>query len=328
MKKENSILKGQTYTSRFLEAGLVQYEDSLSIIKQENLAKIAEKFKGVYVVIEHQDLTEEDREEIVGYVSKVWMQDGWAWCDVVITSQEAIDLINEKGYSVSCAYSAKVIPTAGTYHNIAYDNEIVDCLEAIHLAIVANPRYEDALILKNSIKEKVMTIFKFKKEEKKNSIKTKELEIENALFEIEEGKTIPLNDMVEVYKNAKEEEKRKEEEENKKVNAEDELEIDGKLIKVKDLVSAYKNKMKKNEEDEEDKKKENEEDDKKKEEEMKKNEEKEKKEKEEVKKNSKDFEEIKAAKAKFENSSEARKVKISTDISQFALGKSLYGSSK
>lgn len=317
-KKENSILKAESYKARFLEAGVVKYDEEMVLIKPENLMNIADKFKGAYVVIGHKDLSENESDQIVGYISKVWFEDGWAWCDFTVNNEEAINLINNKNYSVSCAYYAKYT-VGGTYHNIPYDKEIVDG-DAIHLAIVDKPRYEEALILKNSIKNKVMTIFKFKKEEKKeNSVETKEIALENAMFEIEEGSTIPVSEMIEAYKNAKEEEKRKEEEEKAKVNADDEFEIDGKMVKVKELASAYKSKIKKNEEDEELAKKEKEE--------IKVNEEKEKEEEEkEIKKNSKDFEELENARSVIENSSDKKSVKISTDISQFALGKALYGS--
>lgn len=317
--KKNSILKAESYKARFLEAGVVKYDNEMVLIKPENLMNIAEKFKGCYVVIEHQDLTEEDKEEVVGYISKVWMgDDGWAWCDFIVYNEEAINLINNKNYSVSCAYYPKYT-VGGTYHNIPYDREVVDG-DAIHLAIVDNPRYEDALILKNSI-NKIMTIFKFKKEEKKeNSIETKEISLENALFEIEEGNNIPVADMVEAYKNAKEEEERKKKEEDAKVNAEDEFEIDGKMVKVSELVSAYKSKMKKNEEEEEEIKKNEEE-------EEKKEAEKDEEEKKEAKKNSKDFEGLKNAKSEaIKNSSDKAIKRIDTPVAQIERGKNLYGS--
>lgn len=311
---DNPKLKAQTYKARFLEKGVVKYKEELVLIKPENLMKIAQDFKGAHVIIDHQDINENNIEEIVGYINNVWFneEDGWAWCDFTVNNAEAINLINN-GYSVSCAYIPEYTQ-GGSYHNIPYEREIIGG-EAIHLAIVESPRYEDALIIKNSIKKKVMNIFKLKKEEKvENSVNEIELEsLENSIFEIE-GEQVPLSNMVEAYKNSKEEEKKEEE---KKMNADDEVEVDGEMVKVSELASAYKaaKKAAKNAEEEE----------KKKAEEEKKNEEEEEK---EIKKNSADFEKIKAAKEQVENgvevSSKTKKIFLEKDA--FAAGAARYGS--
>lgn len=314
----NPKLKAQTFKARFLEAGVVKYDDEMVLIKPDNLMVIAMDFKGSHVIIDHQDVSEDEaNEKIVGYINNVWLgDDGWAWCDFTVSSEEAITLINQ-GYSVSCAYYPKYAE-GGSYHNIPFDREIVGG-EAIHLAIVKNPRYEDAIILKNSI-NKIMTIFKFKKKElKENKAEVKEIELENALFEIEEGENVSVAEMVEAYKNSKKnEEGKKEEKEDPKVNADDEYEVDGEMIKVSELASAYKSSKKKNESEEKEKKKEEAE-----------NEAKEEEEKEEVKKNSVDAKNIEDAKKKFENGSESlTNSKVMTDNSRFDLGKSLYGSAQ
>jgi len=165
----NPKLKAQTFKARFLEKGVVKYDDEMVLIKPDNLMAIAMDFKGTHVIINHQDVAEnEASEKIVGYINNVWLgDDGWAWCDFTVNSEEAITLINQ-GYSVSCAYFPKYAE-GGTYHNIPFDREVVGG-EATHLAIVKNPRYEDAIILKNSI-NKVMTIFKFKKKKKRTKPK-------------------------------------------------------------------------------------------------------------------------------------------------------------
>ena len=310
----NPKLKAQTFKARFLEKGVVKYDDEMVLIKPENLMAIAMDFKGAHVIIDHQDVTEnEANDKIVGYINNVWFDefDGWAWCDFTVNNEEAITLINQ-GYSVSCAYFPKYAE-GGTYHNIPFDREIVGG-EAIHLAIVKNPRYEDAIILKNSI-NKIMTIFKFKKP-KENKAEVKEIELENAMFEIEDGETVSVAEMVEAYKNSKKnEEDRKEE---PKVNADDEYEVDGEMVKVSELASAYKASKKKNESEEEKKEEKENEEDKEKEEEKK-----------EAKKNSADALKIEAAKKKFENGAESlTNSKVMTDKSRFDLGKSIYGSAQ
>lgn len=320
----NPKLKAQTFKARFLEKGVVKYDDEMVLIKPENLMAIAMDFKGAHVIIDHQDVAEnEANDKIVGYINNVWFNenDGWAWCDFTVNSEEAITLINQ-GYSVSCAYFPKYAE-GGTYHNIPFDKEIVGG-EAIHLAIVKNPRYEDAIILKNSI-NKIMTIFKFKKP-KENKAEVREIELENALFEIEEGENVSVAEMVEAYKNSKKNEAKEEEKEEPKVNADDEYEVDGEMVKVSELASAYKASKKKNESEEEKEEKENKcknEEDK---EEEKENEE---EEKEEAKKNSADAFKIEAARKKFENGSESlANNKVMTDNARFELGKSIYGSAQ
>jgi len=312
----NPKLKAQTFKARFLEKGVVKYDDEMVLIKPENLMAIAMDFKGAHVIIDHQDVTEnEANDKIVGYINNVWFDefDGWAWCDFTVNNEEAITLINQ-GYSVSCAYFPKYAE-GGTYHNIPFDREIVGG-EAIHLAIVKNPRYEDAIILKNSI-NKIMTIFKFKKP-KENKAEVKEIELENAMFEIEDGETVSVAEMVEAYKNSKKNEEEDKKEEEPKVNADDEYEVDGEMVKVSELASAYKASKKKNESEEEKKEEKENEEDKEKEEEKK-----------EAKKNSADALKIEAAKKKFENGSESlTNSKVMTDKSRFDLGKSIYGSAQ
>lgn len=319
---EDPRLKAQTFKARFLEPGVVQYEDEMVLIKPENLMTIAMDFKGVHVIVDHQDIDAANVEEIVGYITNIWIEsDGWAWCDFTVNNDDALTLINN-GYSVSCAY-VPGYAEGGIYHNIPYDREIISG-EAIHLAIVENPRYEDAIIIKNSIKKKIMTIFKSKKKESK----VQEIDMDNAVFELEGGETVPVMNMMEAYKNAKDEEekeakKNEDDEKESKVNASDEFEVNGEMVKVSELAKAYKA-AKKNAEEEEAKKNAEEEEEKKNEEEEK------EKEKKEAKKNSVDAESIKAAKAKFENgvpSSEPSK-QIVLDKDRFALGAALYGSAQ
>jgi len=325
---DNPRLKAETFKARFLEAGVVEYDGRRVLIKPENLMKMALKFKGAKVIVDHKEVTAKNANEIVGYMNNIWLgDDGWAWCDFTVNDEEAVSLIN-KGYSVSCCYLAVESGSGGTKNAVSYDSEVIDMEEddeVTHLAIVENPRYEDAIILKNSIKNKVMNIFKLtsKKEKKENSIK--EIELESAAFEID-GAEVSVSDLMKAYKNEKEkEEKENELDEKAKVNAEDEFEVDGKMVKVSEMAKAYKS-SKKNEEDEA-KKNAEDEDEKKKEKENAEEEEKVKDEekKKEAKKNSVDAENLNIAKAKFENGSSSEEFEIITDEDRFAKGSAIYG---
>lgn len=108
---------------------------------------------GVPVIVNHKDITADNADdERVGVVSNVWFdeKDGWYWCEGVIWDETAINLIQDKGWSVSCSYDVKLADdTGGTENNIPYDIEFLDGVFT-HLAIVDNPRYERANIVFNS----------------------------------------------------------------------------------------------------------------------------------------------------------------------------------
>lgn len=85
-------------------------------------------------------------------VEKVWFNpdDGWFWCAGHIDDKTAENLIENKGWSVSCSYDVLLADDeGGTENNIKYDMEFLDG-EFTHLALVNNPRYERANIVFNS----------------------------------------------------------------------------------------------------------------------------------------------------------------------------------
>lgn len=161
MKAENRIDlnidnkgKGRRFESRFLQAGLVKYSFGVCLLSKEVIDRFAYKFVGCPVIIDHKDITDANaKDERVGVISKVWYNeyDGWFWCEGVVFDDEAISLIKDKGYNVSCQYNIDDYTenTANTLHNgNPYDLTILDGTPE-HLAIVKNPRYEEALIAVN-----------------------------------------------------------------------------------------------------------------------------------------------------------------------------------
>lgn len=145
------MTKGKHFKSRFIQPGLAGYPGQFgnALIKKENLDRFVHTLRNKPVTINHRDkITEEDKK---GEVFNVWFNpdDGWYWCDGIITDDEAINLINN-GWSVSCAYDfTKADNSGGTENNIPYDIEFLDG-EFNHLALVDNPRYEGANIVFNS----------------------------------------------------------------------------------------------------------------------------------------------------------------------------------
>ena len=145
--------KGRHFTSRFIEAGLAHYQEFGDVlITKETLDKFVYTMVGCPVIIRHKDITAKNVDkERVGVVSKVWYNelDGWFWCEGIIWDKQAIDLIKNQGWSVSCTYDFESDFKKGTYHGKDYDMEFTGG-EFLHLALVDNPRYERANIVVNS----------------------------------------------------------------------------------------------------------------------------------------------------------------------------------
>ena len=101
--------KGRYFQSRFIEAGLAHYEELGDIlITKETLNSFIHTMVGCPVIIDHKNITDKNVDkERVGVISKVWYNDmdGWFYCEGIIMDSQAIDLIKNQGWSVSCAYS-------------------------------------------------------------------------------------------------------------------------------------------------------------------------------------------------------------------------------
>ena len=143
--------KGRFFTSRFLEPGIAHYEELGDIlITKETLNKFVHTMVGAPVIIDHEDVTDKNVDKLrVGVISRVWFNefDGWFYCEGILTDNEAIDLIKNQGWNVSCAYSFESVPK-DMHNGKKIDLEFVDG-EFLHLAIVKNPRYEGANIVVN-----------------------------------------------------------------------------------------------------------------------------------------------------------------------------------
>ena len=143
--------EGRPFKARFLQPGLVKYDFGVCLLKKETIDKFIDTFLGKPVIIDHKDtISEQDKK---GTIEKIWFnpEDGWYWCSGTLTDKQAIELI-EKGYNVSCQYAITdfSMNTEVKLHNgNPYDKEILDGVFE-HLAIVENPRYEDAFIAVNA----------------------------------------------------------------------------------------------------------------------------------------------------------------------------------
>lgn len=140
------------YYARHIKEGLVHYkengEDHLYLLTNDALKKMNATFEGRPIYIRHVDKEnlETLREDSVGRVVKSFYNefDG-AWWVEIIADDEAIGYI-EKGWAVSNAYLPTEFGSSGVYHDISYYKEIKNGRYG-HLAIVDNPRYEEAVIM-------------------------------------------------------------------------------------------------------------------------------------------------------------------------------------
>lgn len=145
--------KGHYFKSRFIQAGLVSYAElGTVLITKQTLDKFIQTMVGCPVIINHENITDENANgERVGVVSRVWFDDnsGDYWCEGVIWDKQAIGLVKNEGWSVSCAYNYVSDNTAGVYNATDYTQQFIDG-DFLHLAIVKNPRYNIANIAINS----------------------------------------------------------------------------------------------------------------------------------------------------------------------------------
>lgn len=261
MKNERRNAVPKRYRAYYIEPGLADYTAEgigVVLVQKPALDKMMSTFVGMPVVNSvHTDkepeelfnMTSEEKDEIAdGVVAATGYDDetGWYWADMMIWDEETMLNIEENGFSVSCAYDVLEVDTAGgTDHNVAYDEEVLDG-SYLHMAIVPNPRYEKAWIIKNSKSEEEIVKVKFfkKKAEPKKVVKNNvdppaEVEedvMENAdgYVENEKGEQIPISELINMYK-----EKKDSEMENSSVyNMDDEVEVDGERMTVRELMSA------------------------------------------------------------------------------------------
>lgn len=254
--RQNARSWGNRFTSRWIEPGIVSYEDSggdKELLRKETIDRYCDTFIGRPVVIKHRKVTPQTMENMAqGYITRVWFEpaDGWFYCEGIITGDEAKDRI-DGGWSVSCSYHVTATKERpGSYHAIPYVREIT-AFDGEHLAIVENPRYEGATIRLNSKPKKETTVknlFKLfrksvaaprsnetppAKDPKSEAPASHDNEIKgDTLIEVADGKTASISELVERY-NAKPSD-------SEELSPESTIEVaPGKLVTLKDLVERY-----------------------------------------------------------------------------------------
>lgn len=252
-------MEPKRYRALHITPGLVDYTDGdrreTVLIKKPALDSMNRSFLGkpvfnfTHKVVDIKnafDFTAEESEEhAVGVISDVGydVESGYYWVDMMIWDEETQNNI-ENGYGVSNAYVPEV-GQGGVYNNVPYDEEVIGG-EYDHMAIVEDPRYGDSRIFENSKRGKNMfRIFRKKVLEgmKKNMEDPPPKEKEKDEMELnadsvlvgEDGEEYPLAEMLEAWKNSNMED----EEEKPTLNMEDEIDVDGKKVTMKELYDNF-----------------------------------------------------------------------------------------
>lgn len=341
------------YFARHIKAGPVHYvekgEDKIYLVKDEALKKMNASFEGKPIYIKHVDEINMEtlKEDANGYVVKSFYNefDG-AWWVEIIADDEAQGYI-EKGWAVSNAYLPTELGSGGEYHAMKYDKEVKNGVYE-HLAIVDNPRYEEAVIMtpeefKNFNESQKAELEKLKNSKEKKMLSEEEKKelldsLKNSLVEVVKDtvKNALEEKIEEDKKNAEDEDHRQLIREIAAVSAKEEGDFEGgldekvrEIIKLAETLGYSKDEAKHNAEDEEDKEEDKKEDkEEEKDEESKENSEESKEnkcnEEEEKKENSKFFSFLHNAKT----TNGEKKKSIDTMASGLALGKIRYGSNK
>lgn len=224
---EDSGGKGRHFVSRFIEDGLVSYGDAGVLkVTKEALDKFSQTLVGCPVIIKHQEVNDGNADALrSGVISDVYFNadDGWYYCAGVIWDKEALQKI-EEGWSVSCCYNmTDSTGDSGEWHNMHYDDELLNGVFE-HLAIVPNPRYEEATILLNSKEKEYDMLFKLFNGKKSNEEKSEMVEkiTESEAEEIKENEDEAEEEVKEEVENKRNDSESEDKEEEKEASDEDE----------------------------------------------------------------------------------------------------------
>jgi Uncharacterized protein conserved in bacteria (DUF2213) len=230
---------------KFIEPGLVSYgEGSMVLVKKPVLDKMLASIIGKPIFnINHAESNPTDFKtgKADGIVANAWynVEDGWYWADCLIWDKKTRETCEGGNYAPSCAYK----PTdwdgnGGVHNNVTYNQEILDGYYT-HMAVVSNPRYEDALIVCNSKGGVDMKLMFWKKEKDKDGKEiANSIDIDPATSVEIDGDKVSMKDLISLH-NAK----------SVAASLSDDsmLEVDGKTLSLKELKQNYLNSKKEKE---------------------------------------------------------------------------------
>jgi len=177
VEKKNVRSFPKFYYAKHMINGLCGYEDETVLIDSDTMRRMARSMNGKPVYnYAHDERTNAERltdlkETACGYVADTFIgDDGWLWSKLMIIDDEAHDNIATGLYSVSNAYIPTATERGGMHLNLPFDRQITNA-EFTHIALVTNPRYEQAVIM---TEERYAEYTETRRKELLNSLPTKE----------------------------------------------------------------------------------------------------------------------------------------------------------
>ena len=237
----------QVFYAKHMKAGVANYPENKEVIyiSNDTIADMAKGFEGKPVFVHHQDINLDNlKDQMDGVVSEsFWNKyDGEWWVKFVAITDKAKEAI-ANGWGVSNCYDHLVRGNGGTCINVKYDSEIIGGTFN-HLAIVENPRYEDAKIYteqeyNNYIEQKKQKLDKITNSKGENMDKIlNESDVKDLL--LSKDSEITVGEAIEILMNSK-----------KVIDSEAEILLsNGEKVTVAELINACK----KNEDDKEEEK--------------------------------------------------------------------------
>jgi hypothetical protein len=229
--------KGVSVDMKFIEPGLVQYEDvGMVLVKKEALDRMAKTAKGIPIFNkQHKEVTNSDFSDgrsdgIVSSDPFFNASDAWYHTDTLVWDPETISDIRG-GTQLSCAYEVTEWGPGGIHNNIPYEREVVNG-RYTHIAMVDDPRYEGAQAIFND-KGGIMLFKLFGKKDDKGNQKISDLEAEKVTAKIGDEE-VPMSKLIDVYNSMK-----KKENEVPAMVDDDEVEVNNEKVSVKDLKAGY-----------------------------------------------------------------------------------------
>lgn len=270
----NAKEEPKVFYCKHIAPGVCAYADETILIGEETLKGMDKTFAGKPIYVNHQKVDLENlQQEADGYVAESFYlpEDGCHWAKIIIVSDKGHEAIR-KGWKVSNAYVPDEFGIGGEWHNVPYNREVMKA-HYTHLALVDNPRYEEAQVLTpedfKTYKEEKQAQLKALENQKepkgegktmfklfKKAAVTNSDDLSNAMVELSNGTAISIGEMV----NSVEKDLKEKEEAKNKCNdlLEEAVTVNGEEITVKDLIKEYESKCNKcnedKEEDEEEKK--------------------------------------------------------------------------
>jgi hypothetical protein len=147
-EKQNAKTEPKIYYCRHISQGICGYNNETILVTDDVLKNMNPEFAGKPVYVEHKKVDLDNmQEQADGYVVESFFckEDGKHWAKFIVVSDRGHEAI-ARGYKVSNAYEVEEFGVGGEWHAIKYDREVMKG-KYTHLALVDNPRYEEAQIM-------------------------------------------------------------------------------------------------------------------------------------------------------------------------------------